>query len=419
MKFRDLHPNLKIRMVTQFVSQFAHLMVMPFLTVYFAQKVGETTTGLMLVSLVFVGIAGGLIGGHFSDQWGRKKLMVSAEIGTGIAFLVIAGFNSPWLDLPYATYAVFILVMFAGGVLTPVSQAMVLDVTTEDSRRYVFTLLYWITNLSSAIAGVIGAVLFQQYLFELFIAISAVSFLSALITLFFILETYTKSHQENTQPVSMIKNYQVVFLDKLFLAFLAAGVCILSLEEQLTNFIAIHLADTIESEPLFLWGEGAVMVDGVHMLGILRSENTLLVVFATGLIAWAVKKWSDRFILWVGLSIYSIGYAVFTWTDQPWILIISMVAVTVGELMYIPVRQAMLGKLAPDSARSSYLAVHQFIYYIAMLIGAVDIMLSAIMPAWAMGVKYLLFGGAGLTLFLFVNKRMEEKEVYQATKMID
>lgn len=419
MKFRDLHPNLKIRMVTQFVSQFAHLMVMPFLTVYFAQKVGEITTGLMLVSLVFIGIIGGLIGGYFSDQWGRKKLMVSAEVGTGIAFLLVSGFNSPWLDLPYATYVVFILIMFSGGVLTPVSQAMVLDVTTENSRRYVFTLLYWIANLSSAIAGVIGAVLFQQYLFELFIAISVVSFLSAFITLFFISETYTKSHQENTKTVSMFKNYQVVFRDKLFLLFLAAGICILSLEEQLTNFIAIHLADTIESEPLFPWGMGTVNVDGVHMLGVLRSENTLLVVFATGMIAWAVRKWSDRFILWIGLSIYTLGYAVFTWADQPWILMVSMIAVTVGELMYIPVRQAMLGKLALDSAKSSYLAVHQFIYYFAMLIGAVDVMLSSIIPAWAMGVKYILFGGVGLTLFLLVNRRMEEDTVYRAIKLID
>ncbi|WP_412097990.1 MFS transporter [Halobacillus litoralis] len=412
---------MKIRMVTQFFSQFAHLMVMPFLTVYFARKVGESTTGLMLISLVFVGIAGGLLGGYFSDRWGRKKLMVYAEAGSAIAFLIIAIFNSPWFDMPYMTYAVFIFSMFFGGVLGPVSQAMVLDVTTEESRRYVFTLLYWVTNLSSALAGIIGAILFQQYLFELFIGISVVSLVSAVITQLFISETHTKTipQQDVTQPVSMLKNYQVVFLDKLFLAFLLAGICILSLEEQLTNFIAIHLADTIESQPLIPWGGETIEVDGVHMLGILRSENTLIVVFATGLIAWAVKKLSDRLVLWVGLSIYTIGYACLTWLGQPWLLLVAMVAATVGELMYIPVRQSMLGKLAPDSARSSYLAVHQFIYYIAMLIGAVDIMLSSIVPAWVMGVKYVIVGGLGLFIFIMVNKRMEEKKVIERIKMID
>ncbi len=406
MSFKQLHPNIKIRLFTQFFTQFANMMVMPFLTVYFAQKVGQTVTGLMVASLVFVGIAGGMIGGFFSDRIGRKRLMVWAEIGSGIAFFIIAWFNSPWLDAPYLTYSIFIFGMFFGGLLGPVSQAMVLDVTTSANRRYVFTLLYWIGNMSSAIAGIIGAILFQHFLFQLFLAIAAVSFLSAAVTQLFIKESYTRSPTEESSPQSksnIWSNYKDVFKDRAFLMLLFAGIFILSLEEQLTNFIGIHLAKSIDSQSLVSFRSIDIEVDGVLMLGILRSENTFLVVFAASFITWLVKKWRNKSVLLIGLIMYTVGYALFTMIQSPWILIGLMVMVTIGELMYIPVKQSMLGDLAPDDKRSSYLAIFQFTGYIAMLVAALGVILSGFVPAWVMGVKYLVFGIAGLILFLKVD----------------
>lgn len=96
--------------------------------------------------------------------------------------------------------------------------------------------------------------------------------------------------------------------------------------------------------------------------------------------------------------------------ELPWVLIAVMVVFTIGELMYVPIRQAMLGELAPDHARSTYLAIHQMVFYIAMLVAAVDIIIGSYVPAWMMGVKYFLFGATGLMLFLKVDKRIQEKK---------
>lgn len=420
MSFQQLHPNIKIRIFTQFFTQFANMMVMPFLTVYFAQKVGQTVTGLMVVSLVFLGIAGGMIGGFLSDRIGRKRIMVWAEIGSGVAFFIIAWLNSPWIDAPYITYSIFIFAMFFGGLLGPVSQAMVLDVTSSENRRYVFTLLYWIGNMSSAIAGIIGAILFQNFLFQLFLGIAGVSFISAMITQFFITESYSKPSTESTSTQtksSIWVNYKNVFKDRAFVMLLFAGICILSLEEQLTNFIGIYLAENIEPQSLFSFRTIDIQVDGVLMLGILRSENTFLVVFAASLITWLVKKWSNKFVLLIGLSIYTVGYALFTVMQSPWFLIILMFLVTIGELMYIPVKQSMLGDLAPDEKRSSYLAIFQFTGYISMLVAALGVILSSFIPAWLMGVKYLVFGLTGLYLFLKVDTLLRRKQTSTEEKL--
>lgn len=414
MSYKQLHPNVKIRVFTQFFTQFSNMMVLPFLTVYFVQKVGETVTGMMVISLIFFGIAGGIIGGYFSDRIGRKRLMIWSEIGAAISFFIIAWLNSPWLDAPYLTYSIFIFGMFFGGLIGPVSQAMVLDVTSSENRRYVFTLLYWIGNMSSAIAGVIGAILFHNFLFELFLGIAAVSLLSAIITKLFITESYITTPQEkqsSTKPHNSIwNNYIVVFQDRMFLMLLFAGIFILSLEEQLTNFLAINFVNNIESQNLITLPSIKVNVDGLLMLGILRSENTFLVVFAAGFITWLIKKWRNKFVLLVGLISYTIGYALFTIVDSPWVLILLMAIVTIGELMYIPVKQSMLADLAPDDKRSSYLAVFQFTGYIAMLIAALGVILSEFVPSWLMGLQYLVFGSFGLVLFLKVNAYLQDNK---------
>ena len=70
MSFKQLHPNVKIRVFTQFFTQFSNMMVLPFLTIYFVQKVGQTVTGTMVISLLLFGISGGIIGGFFPDPLG-------------------------------------------------------------------------------------------------------------------------------------------------------------------------------------------------------------------------------------------------------------------------------------------------------------------------------------------------------------
>ncbi len=406
MSFKQLHPNVKIRVFTQFFTQFSNMMVLPFLTIYFVQKVGQTVTGTMVISLLLFGISGGIIGGFFSDRIGRKRLMVWAEVGSAITYFIIAWFNSPWLGAPYLTYIIFIFCMFFGGVIGPVSHAMVLDVTSSENRRYVFTLIYWIGNMSSAIAGVLGAILFQNYLFQLFLGIAAVSLLSAVITLFFITESYIINPHEQfpeNPRISIWSNYKAVFQDRIFLNLLFAGIFILSLEEQLTNFIGIHLVNNIGTQKLISLSSFHLNVDGILMLGILRSENTFFVVFAASFITWLVKRWRNKSVLLIGLIAYTIGYALFTIVSSPWILILLMSIVTIGELMYIPIKQSMLADLAPDNKRSSYLAVFQLTGYVAVLVAALGVIISGFIPAWMMGVQYLILGSIGLILFLKVD----------------
>lgn len=395
----------------QFLTGFTMGAVFPYLAIYFAGRVGEVMTGLMLMAVVLSGLVGGLVGGFISDQIGRKQLMVWSEFGVGMVFIVIAFLNSPWYSETYGTFGLLLLSMLFGGVLGPTSQAMVLDVTTSENRRYVFTLMYWVNNVSMALAGMLGAFLFANYLFQLFLAVAALSILSAWITSRFIIETYKRPEQsKGKEKTSIWNNYKPVFQNKTFLAFLGAGVLIFALEEQLTNYLAVRFSEVMSAEPLLPFGNGGIGVDGTLMLGILRTENTVLVVFIATFVTWMVRKWENKSILIVGITIYTIGYAVFTLTHTPWLLMVMMLLVTLGELMYYPVAQSMLGDLPPDDAKSSYMAVYEFTFYSATFVAGVGIMLGSVIPSFGMGILYVLFGATGLFLYLHVNEKLKEKE---------
>ncbi|MCR8849387.1 MFS transporter [Rossellomorea sp. SC111] len=419
MKIRDIHPNLKLRLAMQFLGGLVTMAVIPFMAIYFAQKIGATQTGVILVLIVISGIVGGFIGGHISDKIGRRKIMIFAELGIMATFFFIALCNSPWFDLPYVTAAFFVLNMFAGGMFQPAAQAMIIDVTDSDSRKLVFTVSYWLGNLATAIGGIIGAFLFKTYLFELFLGISGITLLSVLITIFFITETYTPepaTTETTSSSNKMVQNYSTVLKDKLFMMYIIGAVFIFTLEQSLTNYVGIRLErDISEQQASFLGFD--FTLDGTRMLGFLRTENTIIVVLLSAVVLFLFKKWSDRWTLVTGMFIFSICFSAFAFTNNILFLFILGFVGTFGELMYVPIKQAMIGDLAPSNARSTYMAFYSLTYYGAMIIASLLIIVGEWVSPLMMGGILLIFGMTGTVMYHVIMKTLETRgEVVQEVK---
>ncbi|WP_226671929.1 MDR family MFS transporter [Rossellomorea aquimaris] len=415
MRIRDIHPNLKLRLAMQFLGGLVSMAVIPFMAIYFAQKIGATQTGIILVLIVISGIAGGFIGGHISDKIGRRKIMILAELGIMVTYFFIALCNSPWFDLPYVTAAFFVLNMFAGGMFQPAAQAMIIDVTDSDSRKLVFTISYWLGNLATAIGGIVGAFLFKAYLFELFLGITGITLLSVLITIFFISETYTPepATTENTSSSNkMVQSYSTVWKDKLFMMYILGAVFILTLEQSLTNYVGIRLERDIPEQHTSLLGFDFTL-DGTRMLGFLRTENTMIVVLLSAVVLFLFKKWSDRRTLVTGMFIFSVCFSAFAFTNNILFLFILGFVGTFGELMYVPIKQAMIGDLAPSNARSTYMAFYSLTFYGAMIIASLLIIVGEWVSPMMMGGILLVLGMTGTVMYHLIMKALEAKAVQE------
>ncbi|GAB0167795.1 MFS transporter [Lysinibacillus sp. CTST325] len=417
MKLRDIHPNIKLRLVMQFLGGLISMAVIPFLAIYFTQNIGATKTGIILIIIVISGVIGGVIGGHVSDKIGRKKIMIYTEIGLLLSYLFIALCNSPWFNLPYISAAFFIITMFCGGMFQPAAQAMMIDVTNSESRKLVFTISYWLGNLSTAIGGIMGAFLFKNYLFELFIGISLISLLSVFVTIFFISETYSPEpspksslHKKKFLPVELFQTYSTVLKDKLFMFYILGAILIFTLEQSLSNYIGIRLEKDIPQQSASLFGIDFI-VDGTKMLGFLRTENTILVVLLSSIVLFLFKKYSDRWTLVTGMLIFSICFSVFASSNSVLVLFIAMFIGTIGELMFIPIKQAMIGELAPSNARSTYMAFNSLTTYGAMIVASLLIIIGQwIRPIYMSGLL-LILGLTGTFLYYILTKTLYVKEI--------
>lgn len=419
MKLLSLHPNIRIRVIESFISSFASNMIFPFMAIYFTERFGVTTTGFLSTITVVSGLLAGLYGGYYADRIGRKKLMMLGESLRFVAFLVMMLANSPLLDArgltpSIITFIMMILNTVCWGLSGPASEAMVIDVTLPEDRTYIYGLFYWINNLSIAIGGILGAFLFSTHRFTLFVFLTSVSLVSVLLVTFFIKESYfpARTHPETDSTLAvkptrfslqvlgdLFKNYQLVLRDRMFVYYLLGCVLSVAIEFQMSGYIGVRLAHEMPKQILNMGSHLSISFDGIRILGILRTENTLLVVLFATAVTLLMSRYSRRLALFGGLFLYTLGYSVIGFSNQPLLLVFAMLIATIGELMNTPIKQAMLGDLAPDHARSSYLAASGLIYQLANLMASLGISLGAIVPSYGMSFLYLCMGLTSMFLF--------------------
>lgn len=198
--------------------------------------------------------------------------------------------------------------------------------------------------------------------------------------------------------------------DSTFMLFTVAYILLLSLEFQLPNYIAIKLSQSMPEQNIFSFINVDLYINGINMLGILRTENTIVIVVLAYLVSRWVSKFKDYKIWLIGFSFYSLGYIVISYSNNVWILLIFMLIASIGELMYIPVHKSYLAEIPPENSRSSYMAVNELVNRGAMLIAFICISISEILPP--LFITFILIGMSfiGLSILVRLLPRLERRK---------
>jgi MFS transporter, DHA1 family, multidrug resistance protein B len=417
MKFSEFHRTIQLRIGLAFGTSLMNNLTTPFMAIYFASKLGMTFAGMATILFILVGAFSGFVGGYYADRIGRKKLVLLAEAMWALSCLVIALANSPWYTSPAVTFLMTLVINFCWGIHGPAVDGMMLDALKPEERKYMYGMMYWANNLSIALAGVVGAYLFKDYLFGLFLAEAAMVAVSWLIMYLFIDDSYQAKSVPSAKSAGLRlwDNYKKVFQDKTFIIFIAASMLIMSVEFHLGNYIGIRLEKEVAEANIFNWGAWSYQVNGIQLLGLLRTENTILVVLLSFLMRTLMQRFPEKPLLMGGFLVYVLFYSLIAYSDHPWVLFGAMVIATFGELLYVPIKQAYLGFIVPEHARGSYMAMYSLTWRGALLIAGGGIMLGGWLPAWMMASNILITGLTGIALFYLILPRMEAKRVEPAS----
>ncbi|MFE4637717.1 MFS transporter [Streptomyces sp. NPDC056773] len=409
MNFGDLHPNIRLRICVGFVQRLLSVMLMPLLVIHLAALYGAATAGALTLAVAAAGIASNFIGGHLADVYGRRPLLVAGELGATVCFALLALANSPWWSSGAATFLLFLANTCAAQLATPAADAMMVDVSTPESRPLVYTINYWSINVAFTVGALIGGFLYEGHFGQLLAGAAVACALTTGVIWRWISETApAASRDAATGPGAMLRGYLAVARDRLFLRQLTAAALISAVEMQIGYYIAVRLADEFPRQTLATIGSWAPAVDGVVILGILRALNAALVVALVLAAKNLLARASERTRLYAGIGVFTAGYMVWAVSNSAWVLIAAAVLLTLGEIASIPVRQTLLADLVPEHSRTKYMAAYALNARAGLLVAALCVSVGAFVPAVGMS---LLYGTAGLAAILLYRSLLRAREL--------
>ncbi|NKW97154.1 MDR family MFS transporter [Bacillus toyonensis] len=411
MGFWSMHRNIKIRIITSFLTRTVSTMIFPFMAIYFSIKLGSAIAGALLLINVIASLVIGLYGGYVGDRLGRKKVMIIGQSIQVISIACMGIANSDYVDSPWLTFIFMLVNSLGSGLMNPATEAMLIDVSTPENRKVMYSINYWAINLSIAIGAIFGGLLFENYRLQLFIGLTVIAVITLYVMALYMEEVYVarKTVEKKNVLKDMADSYKVVIKDRAFLIFCAASICTLSLEFQVNNYLGVRLQQEFETVHFFFGNGVRFDLTGIRMMSWISAENTILVVLCSALLIKMLKSFNDLKILYVGLFIYTIGFTILGTSNSLSILLIAGLFQTVGEMMYVPVRQSIMADMVPDEARGSYMAINGMVFQMAKMNGALGVMLGSFIASCGMSALYFIVGMSSILLFM----KAIGKEKYQ------
>lgn len=386
--------TLRVRIAVSFVNRLLDSMVTSFMAIYLASAFGAASAGLLIFAVVGLGVLAMLVGGHIADKHGRKRTLLLAEAGMAASFAVMAVAVAASRTPALLVYGGYLVNRLAASMALPASDAMIVDVTTPQTRKQAYAVNYWAVNLALATGSLLGAWLYVGHFTAMLTGAAVCATGVLLTTVFLIRETRPATTTVAATPHEFFSGYRAVLRDRRFVRFTAAATLTLAIEFQLVNYVGVRLASDMPPQDLFPAAGLTVHVTGVQMLGLLRAENTVLVVLLALFSRRLFRRLPDRFALYFGVALFVGGYLVLAVSNTGWLLMVAGFVYTVGELMNVPVKQALLADMVPDTARTRYLAAYNLNIRFAQIVAALFITIGSVVPPYGMAVLYAVIGVA-------------------------
>jgi len=344
-------------------------MLFPFFALYVTQKfgVGMTEAGVLLALFSIAGLVGSMIGGALTDKFGRRGIALFGLVMSALSALSMGLVNDLSLFYPLA-----VMIGLLGSIGDPARQAMVADILPEAKRAEGYGILRVAANLSWIIGPTIGGILAVQSYLLLFILDAIISCITAAILYTLVPETKPALAAGQRQPTMLqtVGGYRLVLSDRIYVAFLLASMLMLIVYQQVYSTLSVFLRD----------------VHGVPAqgFGFMLSLNAGIVVLFQFWVTRRIKKFAPMLMMAVGTGFYLVGFTLYGFVSAYILFVAAMVLITIGEMIVVPVGQALVARFAPEDMRGRYMAVFGLSWAIPSAVGpwVAGIILDNYDPNW-------------------------------------
>lgn len=347
--FKRLNRTLKLRILMIFISVLGYNLVGSSMTIYYNHHLGAAITGMLLIISSISNFSIALYGGHLADRHGRRPILLIGSVISVTGAVIAAASNSPIFENPWTTFVGFFLLNFGFSFESAAGNAMVIDVSDESNRKLVYSISYWIINVSITFGAAISGWFFRDYLFELLLGLLVAEVINAGIKYFLLSESYVPKPQEKVERESFFQNYATVGRDKLFLLFIVALILNKIIFSNIDFYLPIHLSDSFQTTTLF-----GFEIYGQRMLTLFLMLNTMIIIFSMTFVNQLTASWSEKRSLTIGAILQGLGFTLAFLMNSLLPLVVASVIMTIGEMIIVPSSQSLRAELMNQEKIGTY-----------------------------------------------------------------
>lgn len=321
------------------ISTTGASMIWPFLMIYVKGRVNLPLSTVAILTSVNAtsGLISALLAGPITDRLGRKWLLVFGLVGNGLVYLVMS---------QASTMPAFAILMALSGIFNPVyrvsSDAMIADLIPPEKRPDAYALVRLSHNVGISVGPSLGGLLtVLSYSFTFFFAASGMILYGILFT---ILAVETLPTQTSPQSITRtFRGYLQVLLDRPFLSFAI-------------TFILVQIS------AVFIWVLLPVYTHDQFSIpesryGLIPTTNALIVVFFQVMVTRVTRKFPPLPVMALGSFLYALGVGSVALGGSFFAFWLSMVVMTLGELVLMPTASTYVAHLAPADMRGRYMSI--------------------------------------------------------------
>ena len=389
-----------ILVAANFIDGVGGTMLFPFFSLYVTEKfdVGMTQVGVLFAVFSVSGFAGSMLGGALADRFGRRSMILF-----GLVFSAMSSLAMGLVDDLYMLYALALVAGLLLNIADPARQAMVADLLPEEKRAEGFGMMRVAANLAWIVGPTVGGLLAAQSYLILFILDAITSLITAVIVYNLVPESKPAATegQEQESFLSTLAGYRVVFADKMYIAFLFISILMLIPYQQIYTTLSVYLRDVHD-----------VPAQGY---GILMSINAAIVVALQFWVTRRFSKYPAMLVMALGTLFYMVGLTMYGFAAAYGLFIAAMIIITFGEMIVVPVGQALAANFAPPDMRGRYMALFGLSWAIPSAVGtwAAGLIVDNYDPNWVWylsGIISAVAAAGFIALFYGTRTRLASKD---------
>lgn len=392
-QFRSFDRRVWVLFASQLIAATGFSVVMPFLAIYFHDRLGipMSLVGAVFLSLALMAALGQLTGGLLADRFGRRKVMLLSVSARAVIFILVsvavAGSHG------FVAISALVVVSFLlGSMFEPAANAMVADVVEPGRRLEAFAFLRIGGNIGWAVGPMLGGFLAAVSYSSLFLLTAVTGAMSATLIYLWIAESM---HRESMGGGLRIRQLFSLRKDTNFTIFCLASFIMFIVVSQMSSTLSVFSNQEVGLPEV--------------QIGYLYSINGLMVVLFQFPVARSLNRLRMSHALVMGAVVYSLGYFLVGFAPAFIFLAICMMVITTGELIVSPSSMNLVAKLSPENERGRYMGVFGLStavgWSLGPFIGGVLIDTIVEFPILLWGI-IALFGMMAATVYAALGHRM-------------